>query len=113
ISMGANGRLEVDDAKLAAALRSDAAGVTRLFAGDGGIAKRLATTLDGAISAGGQMTSRTESLQAQKRDLQKARETLELRMQALETRYRTQFTSLDSLLSGLQSTGNYLARQLR
>ncbi|MFM7625131.1 MAG: flagellar filament capping protein FliD [Gammaproteobacteria bacterium] len=113
ISMGANGRLEVDDAKLAAALRSDAAGVTRLFAGEGGIAKRLATTLDGAISAGGQMTSRTESLQAQKRDLQKARETLELRMQALETRYRTQFTSLDSLLSGLQSTGNYLARQLR
>ena len=35
------------------------------------------------------------------------------KMKALEARYRLQFTNLDSMLSGLQSTGNYLARTLR
>lgn len=112
VSMGSDGKLDVDDAKLTAALKADAAGVARLFAGDGGIAKRLSATLDAAIATDGQVTSRTDSLQAQKRDLQKARDALDLRMQALETRYRSQFTALDSMLSGLQSTGAYLARQL-
>jgi len=112
VNMGADGRLSISDAKLSAALRDDAAGVARLFAGTGGLATRLNATLDGAIAAGGQVTSRTDSLQAQKRDLQKAKDALDVRMKALETRYRAQFTSLDSLLSGLQSTGNYLARQL-
>lgn len=113
ISMGADGRLSVNDTKLSAALRDDPAGVARLFAGEGGIARRLAATLDGAIAVGGQVTSRTESLQAQKRDLQRSKDALNLRMTALEARYRTQFTNLDSLLSGMQSTGNYLARQLK
>ncbi len=113
VRMGADGRLSIDDSKLAAALRDDAQGVVRLLAGDEGIAKRLQGALDGAIAAGGQVTSRTESLQAQKRDLQRAKETLELRMKSLETRYRAQFTALDSMLSGMQSTGNFLARQLR
>ncbi len=113
VSMGADGRLSINEARLSAALREDPADVARIFAGEGGIAKRLYATLDGAIAAGGQVTSRTESLQAQKRDLQRAKDTLEVRMKALETRYRTQFTNLDSLLSGLQSTGNYLARQLK
>lgn len=112
VSMGADGRLSINETKLASALREDAAGVARLFAGTGGLATRLNATLEGAIAAGGQVTSRTDSLQAQKRDLQKAKEALDVRMKALETRYRTQFTNLDSLLSGLQSTGNYLARQL-
>lgn len=113
VGVGADGRLTVNESRLSAALQSDPAGVARLFAGQGGVATRLHATLDGAIAAGGQVTSRTESLQAQKRDLQKAKDALELRMKSLETRYRAQFTSLDSLLSGLQSTGNYLSRQLR
>lgn len=112
ISMGADGKLDIDDAKLTAALKGDATGVARLFGGEGGIAKRLGATLEGAIASGGQVASRSDSLQAQKRGLQKARDALDLRMQALETRYRTQFTALDSMLSGLQSTGAYLARQL-
>ena len=112
ISMGADGRLSVNDSKLSATLRDDPAAVARLFAGDGGVANRLHATLDGAIAAGGQVTSRTESLQTQKRDLQRAKEALDLRMKSVEARYRAQFTSLDSLLSGLQSTGSYLARQL-
>lgn len=113
VRMGADGRLSVDDAKLTAALRDDPAEVVRVFAGEGGIAERLHTTLNGAVAAGGQVAARTESLQAQKRDIQRAKDTLDMRMKALEARYRLQFTNLDSMLSGLQSTGNYLARTLR
>ncbi len=113
VRMGADGRLSIDEAKLTAALRDDPAGVARLFAGDAGVAVRLDTTLGGALAAGGKVVTRTDSLQSQKRDLQKAIETLDMRMKALEARYRAQFTNLDSMLSGLQSTGNFLARQLR
>jgi flagellar hook-associated protein 2 len=113
VSMGADGRLTLNDARFTAALQKDPAGVARLFAGDDGIAKRLHATLEGAVGTGGQVPSRTDSLQSQKRDLQKAKEALDLRMQSVERRYRAQFTALDSLLSGLQSTGSYLARQLR
>lgn len=112
VSMGADGRLTLNDAKFTAALQKDPAGVAGLFAGVDGIAKRLHATLDGAIGTGGQVPARTDSLQSQKRDLQKAKEALDLRMQSVERRYRAQFTALDSLLSGLQSTGSYLARQL-
>ncbi len=113
VRMGADGRLAIDEARLTAALRDDPAAVARVFAGDGGIAARLHTTVSGAVAAGGQVAARTESLQAQKRDVQRAKDTLDMRMKALEARYRAQFTNLDSMLSGMQTTGNYLARALR
>jgi flagellar hook-associated protein 2 len=83
-----------------------------LLAGEDGIAKRLASTLEGAVAAGGQVGSRTDSLQSQKRDLQKQRDALELRMQSLEASYRAQFGALDAMLSDMQSTGKFLAGQL-
>ena len=113
IGFTAEGRLQLDEARLSKALAADAAAVAQLLAGEGGIARRLHATLAGALGTGGELAARNESLLAQKRDLQKARETLDLRMQAVERRYRAQFTALDSMLSEMQSTGNYLARQLK
>jgi flagellar hook-associated protein 2 len=112
VTMGADGKLSLNEGKLNIALQSDPSGVAKLLAGEGGIAKRLAATLDGAIAAGGQVGTRTDSLQSQKRDLQKQRDALELRMQSLEASYRAQFGALDALLSDMQSTGKYLAAQL-
>jgi flagellar hook-associated protein 2 len=112
ITMGADGRLSINDAKLSLALQSDPTGVAKLLAGEDGIAKRLYATLDGAIGLGGQVSTRTDSLQTQKRDLQKQRDALEMRMQSLEASYRAQFGALDAMLSDMQSTGKYLASQL-
>jgi flagellar hook-associated protein 2 len=112
IGFGTDGKLVVNDVKLTAALQADAVGVAKVLAGEDGIAKRLRSTLDGAIGVGGQVGARTESLQTQRRDLQKQRDMLELRMQALEASYRAQFGALDAMLSDMQSTGKYLASQL-
>jgi flagellar hook-associated protein 2 len=113
IGFGVDGRLVINDGKLTAALQSDAAGVAKVLAGDGGIAKRLFDTIEGAIGLGGQVVGRTDSLQTQRRDLQKQREALEVRMQLVEAGYRRQFGALDAMLSDMQSTGRYLAGALK
>jgi flagellar hook-associated protein 2 len=113
IGFGTDGRLVINDSKLTSALQSDAAGVAKVLAGDGGIAKRLHATLGGAIGLGGQVVARTDSLQTQRRDLQKQRDALEVRMQLLEANYRQQFGALDAMLSDMQSTGRYLAGALK
>jgi flagellar hook-associated protein 2 len=113
VTMGADGKLSLNEGKLNIAMQSDPSGVAKLLAGEGGIAKRLASTLEGAIAAGGQVGTRTDSLQSQRRDLQKQRDMLELRMQSLEASYRAQFGALDAMLSDMQSTGKFLAGQLK
>lgn len=113
IGFGADGRLVINDGRLSAALQSDAAGVAKVLAGDGGIAKRLYETIEGAIGLGGQVVGRTDSLQTQRRDLQKQREALEVRMQLVEASYRRQFGALDAMLTDMQSTGRYLAGALK
>lgn len=113
VTMGADGKLSLNEGKLNIAMQSDPSGVAKLLAGEDGIAKRMATTLEGAVAAGGQVGTRTDSLQSQRRDLQKQRDALELRMQALEASYRAQFGALDAMLSDMQSTGKYLASQLK
>lgn len=113
IGFGVDGRLVINDGRLSAALQSDAAGVAKVLAGDGGIAKRLYDTIEGAIGLGGQVVGRTDSLQNQRRDLQKQREALEVRMQLVEASYRRQFGALDAMLTDMQSTGRYLAGALK
>ena len=113
IGFGVDGRLVVNDGRLSAALQSDAVGVAKVLAGNGGIAKRLYDTIEGAIGLGGQVVGRTDSLQAQRRDLQKQREALDVRMQLVEASYRRQFGALDAMLTDMQSTGRYLAGALK
>ena len=112
ISTAADGQLRIDDTKLGAALTADFDAVGRLFGGGEGVAGRLFRIVDEPIQAGGQLSARTETLQVAKRGLSSDRAALEVRMAAVERRYRTQFTALDSLLSQLQTTGNYLSQQL-
>jgi flagellar hook-associated protein 2 len=113
IGFGVDGRLVVNDGRLSAALQSDAVGVAKVLAGNGGIAKRLYDTIEGAIGLGGQVVGRTDSLQAQRRDLQKQRDALDVRMQLVEASYRRQFGALDAMLTDMQSTGLYLAGALK
>jgi flagellar hook-associated protein 2 len=37
---------------------------------------------------------------------------VDLRMEAVEARYRAQFTALDTLLAQMQTTGDFLTQQL-
>ena len=58
------------------------------------------------------MTTRTEGLESQIDTLDDDRERLNSRLEIIEARYRSQFIALDSLVSQLQSVGNFLTQQL-
>ncbi len=112
ISTETDGTLSIDDAKLSTALTTDRASVSRLFGGDNGIATRLDTMLDGLIGDDGIINSRTESINSRLDDIGDQTDALNRRMVSVQARYLAQFTALDSLISQLSSTSNYLSQQL-
>jgi flagellar hook-associated protein 2 len=112
ISTQADGTLKLDSGKLSAALNADREGVKALFGGSGGIATKLSDVLDGYLESNGRIDAQTQNLQSRLDDISDQRDALDLRMAAVERRYRTQFTALDTLLGQLQTTSSYLTQQL-
>jgi flagellar hook-associated protein 2 len=106
------GTLQLDETKLIAALGADFDAVGKLFGSADGVAARLDAALDRVLGADAQLATRTTNLQNQRRRLEDDRAALDRRMEAVETRYRAQFTALDTALAGLQSTSSFLAQQL-
>ncbi|MBC7984416.1 MAG: flagellar filament capping protein FliD [Candidatus Obscuribacterales bacterium] len=108
----ADGTLELDSAKLTAALNknSDAAG--NVFAGSGGVATRLWNLLDPVLKSNGTIDSRNQGLDKTTKDVEKQRIALDVRMASVEARYMRQFTALDQVLTRLQSTSSFLTQQL-
>lgn len=112
VSFTTEGTLKLDEARLNTALSTDFGSVGRLFGSTEGVAAKLNALIDQAIGTEGQLTGRTQQLNESKRALTRERDSLDARMEAVERRYRAQFTALDSMLSGMQTTSSYLARQL-
>ncbi len=77
-----------------------------------GIAARLERMLGTAVESEGSIGGRVSGIEAGLKRLS-ARETeLERRMQALEARYRAQFTALDGMLTRMTNTSSFLQQQL-
>ena len=116
----ANGQLSVDNTKLTAALSADPDAVTGLFADTTyngtavtGVAARLDTLLTGYLASDGIIDSRTDSLNSRIATINDDREVVARRFELLETRYRAQFNAMDSLLSNITATGDFLTQQLK
>ena len=77
-----------------------------------GVAYKLDNMLKSFLDSDGILGSRTLGIQGRIDDISDSRETLERRMETLEIRYRNQFNTLDTLLSQLQNTSNFLTQQL-
>ncbi len=111
-SAAKGGTLSVDSTRIDKALNTRFSDVAKLFSGDNGLAARMNNSLDRFTGNQGSIQSRTESLQAQAKNLSSQRDALELRMSKLESRYLAQFTALDKLMSGLTGTSSFLSQQL-
>jgi hypothetical protein len=61
---------------------------------------------------GGLISARSDGLSASIKSLGKQSEVISARLTQIEARYRTQFTSLDVLLTGMSTTSDYLTQQL-
>jgi flagellar hook-associated protein 2 len=115
VSRKSDGTLVVDAAKLNAAISDPNKDVASLFAqttsGNEGIAVKLATALSNIAGAGGTIDVRTTGLTALLKANSNSQDAMNIRLTALETRYRAQFAALDSLMSSMQATSQYLTAQ--
>lgn len=109
LSTGLDGRASLDAERLAAAIDQDRAGVEALTSA---FAAGLADALDAFAGSGGVLDTRRDALTAELRRVGEQREALERRLEQIETRLRTQFSALDSLLARFQNTSTYLTQQL-
>ncbi len=112
ITTGADGSMTVDSSKLQAALSADSDSVARLFSGPQGIATRLNSAATRLLETGGAIAARDSNLASAQKDISSQETALNARMAVVQQRYLKQFNALDSLMSSLQSTANYLTQQL-
>lgn len=77
-----------------------------------GLAYQLDRMITGLLETDGALDARTAGIQDRIDDIVESRDDLDRRMEILEARYRAQFTALDTLLSQLQTTSDFLTQQL-
>lgn len=116
IGVQRDGSLAIDSTRLNAALANSPQDVAALFSqatpGNQGIAVRFDTLLKDILGPAGMIASRTEGINASIKDLQRRAEAFTLRLSSIETRYRAQFTALDTLIASMTQTSNFLTQQL-
>ena len=78
----------------------------------GGVARRLNERLDALLASDGAIKARDTNLAAAQKTIADDTRRLDDQMAVVQQRYMAQFTALDSLMSKLQSTSNYLTQQL-
>ncbi len=113
ITADLNGKLSVNAATLDAAFASKFDAIGELFAAkEVGVAVKLDKLLAPYLDTDGVFDSRTASLKSSIDVINDRREELNTRLATLQARYTKQFNALDSLLSQMQSTSNFLTQQL-
>ena len=102
-----NGVMTFDSSKLNSALTANSSVVTSLL---DEMSTSMEASLQGYIST--IIPARKEGYQKSVKSIQKSEEDLDRRLQMTEAALRKKFTALDSLLSKLQGTNNYLTQQM-
>lgn len=77
-----------------------------------GYAAQLDELMDSFLGSSGLVAGRTDGLNRSIQDVNKTRDLMNSRLMDIEKRYRAQFTALDTLISGMTTTSNFLSQQL-
>ena len=109
LNIGKDGKLALDTTKLNKAIAADVTAVANLVGAAGTAFK---TKVDNVVGTTGTIASAIESTNTQIAGSQKAQTALAARLTMIETRYRTQFASLDTIVAKMKSTSTYLTTQL-
>jgi flagellar hook-associated protein 2 len=113
INADLNGKLSVDSADLDIAFSANFDAVGALFATNQvGVAVKLDALLAPYLDSDGVLDARTSGLKTSIADIAERREALSERLAALQKRYTREFNALDTLMSQLQGTSNFLNQQL-
>lgn len=117
VSYQLDGTLTFNSSKLTTALSSSASNVSSLFTsttvGSLGLASYMNSQLSGILSAtDGLFTSKTDGITRSVKEIGSQRDRLSIRLSQIEKRYRSQYSSLDTLVASMQQTSQYLSQQL-
>ncbi|MEC5388131.1 flagellar filament capping protein FliD [Uliginosibacterium sp. H3] len=115
IQIGTDGKLTVNSDKLSTALKDPTKDVASLFTTsttNPGFASQIATRVKSILGTDGILTTRTDGLNKNIKSTDDNIAKMELRITAIEARYRAQFNAMDSTIAGLTTTGNFLTTQL-
>lgn len=77
-----------------------------------GYAYKFADFANKAMANNGLLSGRMDGLASSTRNLSKERDTINARLVTVEDRYRRQYSKLDSMISNMNGTSNYLSQQL-
>ena len=112
VSFNEDGDLEFNESELDALVAADPTRVLDMFAAAQGVATRVDSLLDNYIKDEGIIDSRIEVLESKTRSFDSLIGNAEFRLDKTEERLRAQFTSLDTLISQLTVTSQFLSQQL-
>ncbi|MBL8473079.1 MAG: flagellar filament capping protein FliD [Rhodocyclaceae bacterium] len=113
ITLQKDGTLQIDSSKLDQSITSGAAAA--LFRGSGsgnGLATSFIDVVTKTLGTNGILTSRTDGLSNQIKDIDRRRDAMNIRINAIEARYRAQFNAMDAAVSSMQKTSAFLTQQL-
>jgi flagellar hook-associated protein 2 len=107
-----NGKLSVNATRLDAAIDTDFDAVSRLFAGDDGLATRLEGIAEATLASGSTIATREAALKTTLKTITAQRATLDERIEQVRSRLLDQFNAMDQLLGQLKNTSSFLSQQL-
>lgn len=113
LSMQQDGTMTFESADLQTALENDFDAVAQLFGAENdGYASRFYNLAESWLGSDGLLESRTDGLTARIDDVIDQQLDVSQSLIIIEARYNAQFSALDTLMSSLTSTSNYLSAQL-
>ncbi|QDY42271.1 flagellar filament capping protein FliD [Candidatus Pantoea soli] len=114
VTQDVNGKLTVDNTKLSNALDQKAADVVSFLSGDGkttGFATQTSNYLDQVLGTDGSVQNATDGINKSLKKLSDDYDRVNAQITATMARYKTQFTNLNTLVSSMTQTQNYLTQQ--
>ncbi|MCE9940563.1 flagellar filament capping protein FliD, partial [Serratia liquefaciens] len=108
--------LEIDSTKLNKAIDEKPTQVANFFAGNGtdtGMATEIHNEIQSYIKAGGIIENSTKSINTNLDRLNSQITTVTASIQSTIDRYKQQFVQLDTMMSKLSGTGDYLKQQFK
>lgn len=114
VTQDLNGKLTVDSDKLNKALDEKSASVVTFLSGDGkttGFATQTSNLLESMLASDGSIQRAEDGINTSLKRLSDQYDQVSTQIEATMARYKSQFTSLSTLVSSLTQTGNYLTQQ--
>lgn len=109
VRIQSDGTLEIDSDTLGDAMDTDFASVAKTV---GSFGAAFDTTISDMLDTEGLIDTRTSGINSLIDSLESRAEQLERQADAIEARYRAQFSALDKLIAQMQVTSTYLTQQL-